>query len=171
MSENISNQKSDAGAPWARIKIGSEGCFSANETALEFYPDDSEKTPVKVFSGETEQEFFIEKSEAEAFLKKIIELGRKPEVSSRSRRTTAYQAEAEWRNLTFIESEISGSLSAFSNEWTTAEIVEALPQIEDAEIAGKLRRLLDKGLHRPAIEICLETEKLLKRLVSPPEKV
>ena len=87
------------------------------------------------------------------FLKKITELGRKPELSSASRKTVYYETKVEWRNLTFVENETSGAISAFSNEWTTAELEEFLPKFEGNKSAEKLRGLLAKGWHRPAIEI------------------
>ncbi len=171
MNANLSKQKSSSVSSWARIEIGIEACFSRNQTAIEFYPDDTEKTLIKISDGESEKEIFIEKTDAEAFLKEIIERGRKPEVSSESRKTVCYKTKVEWRNLAFVANETSGIISAFSNEWTTEELEEFLPKFKDEKIAEKIGGLLAKGLHRRAIEIYLETERFLKRLSSPSEKV
>ena len=165
MSENLSNQKGDSDLSWARIETGTQGCFSGNNSAIEFYPDDSEKMLVKIFAGDTEKELFIEKSEAKEFMEKIIFLGRKPEVRSESGWTKVVRVKVEWRNLKFVE-ESSGKISAFSNEWTIEEMEEYLPKIKNAQVAEQVKETLAKGLHRRALEIDLETRKLLKRLLS-----
>ncbi len=114
--------------------------------------------------------FLVEKPEAEEFLKKIIFLGRKPEVLSESGWTKSVRVKVEWRNLRFAE-ESEGKISAISNEWTITEMEEYLPKIKDAAIAEKIKETLAKNLHRRAIEINLETKKFVKRLFSPSEKV
>jgi hypothetical protein len=163
MSEDLSKKKSDSG--WARIETGIQGCFSGSETWLEFLFDDSEKCVVEITFDGKKNNFFVEKSEAGDFLKKIIFLGRKAEVSSGSYWTKSVCANVEWRNLKFAE-DSAGNISAVSNEWTIEEIEEALSRIKDAKIAEKLNVMLAKGLHRRAIEINLETEKFVKRLLS-----
>lgn len=160
MGDNLSKHTSDSG--WAIIEIGTQACFSSSSSAVEFYFDESEKCAVEIAFGDAKKEFLIEKPEAEEFLKKIIFLGRKPEVRSESYWTKSVHAKVEWRNLAFAE-ERAGKLSAFSNEWTIEEMKEHLPKIKDAKIAEEIKEMLAKGLHRRAIEINLETRKFVKQ--------
>lgn len=170
MNENLSNQRSDSNASWARIETGIEACFSRDRTAIELHTNDAEKTLVKVFKSDTEKEIFIEKTEAEKFIKMIIFLGRKEEVRSESGWTKFVRVRVEWRNLNFVE-ESSGTISALSNEWTIEEMEEYLPNIKDAAIVKKVKETLARGLHRRALEINSETKKFIERILSREESL
>lgn len=163
MSDDLSFQKSVAG--WAIVKTEYSGRFPGNGRTIEFDFGEAEKCCVKIICDETENEFFIENTEAEDFLMQIIYLGRKPEIRSESNWSRSIRVKAEWEIPAFAV-EPSGKISEVSYEWTIEEMEEYLPTIKDAEIAADIKATLVKGLHRRAIEMHLETEKFVKRLLN-----
>ena len=114
--------------------------------------------------------FVIESSKAREFLINVIDLGRKQEVRSQASWTRSIRVVVDWENLYFT-GEKNGEISEFSYEWTIEEMREYLPTIKDAKIAGEVRATLEKGLHRRAIGIYLETEKFVKNLFESAEKI
>ncbi len=166
MNVTLDQFQNSANYGYAHIEIGTKGSFPVPPLTVELKFSETREVAVIISDGPTRQNFSIERAEAERFLSKIIAAANKPEVLSKTYGMMQYFANVEWRNLDFIEGEHSGGIQVFSNELPTEQIEGVLPKIKDASIAENLRKLLDKCLHRRAIEINLETSAFVKRCLS-----
>lgn len=166
MNEMLDQFQNSANYGYAHIEIGTKGSFIVPPLTVEMRFGETSEVAVMVSEGITRQKFSVERAEAKRFLSKIIAAANKPEVVSKAYSMMQHFANAEWRNLDFIEGEHSGVIQVFSNELPTEQIEGLLPTTKDASVAADLRKLLDKGLHQRAIEIHRETTAFVKRCLS-----
>ena len=166
MNEILEQFQNSANYGYAHIEIDLIESFLNAPLTVELKFDETDEVAVIILKRETRQKFSLKRAEGKRFLSKIIAAANKPEVLSKTYSMMQHFANAEWRNLDFIEGEHSGVIRVFSNELPTEQIEGLLPTIKDASVAADLQKFSDKGLHRRAIEIHRETTAFVKRCLS-----